>query len=84
MRWLPIGQATSRGRGSFGGLEGIPTTFVFDKSGRVAAKFVGAREKSTFTQLFDKLLQQADAGAKNGEKEAKDASGSAKTTEGAE
>jgi thiol-disulfide isomerase/thioredoxin len=65
----------------FGGLEGIPTTFVFDKSGRVAAKFVGAREKSTFTQLFDKLLQQADAGAKKGEK---DASDSAKTTEGAE
>jgi len=73
---FPMTLATPELITDFGGIQGVPTTFVFDKSGQVAAKFVGGRAKSTFTQLFDKLLQQPDAKAKT--EPAKEAEGAAK------
>jgi len=42
----------------FGGVRGIPTTFVLDKEGRVYRKYVGYREKSVFERDIKKLLEE--------------------------
>jgi len=39
-------------------IEGIPTTFILDKDGNIAASFVGLQEKKTFTDELDKLLKK--------------------------
>lgn len=60
---FPIALSTAEIEEIFGGIEGVPTTFVFDKTGAVAAKFVGARPKEVFSELFDRLLK-SDAATK--------------------
>jgi cytochrome c biogenesis protein CcmG/thiol:disulfide interchange protein DsbE len=36
-------------------IEGIPTTFILDKEGNIAASYVGLQEKKTLTDELDKL-----------------------------
>ncbi|MFH0777844.1 MAG: TlpA disulfide reductase family protein [Candidatus Eisenbacteria bacterium] len=43
---------------SYGGIRGIPTTFVIDKTGRVYRKYVGYRKKDVFVNDVVKLLGQ--------------------------
>jgi cytochrome c biogenesis protein CcmG, thiol:disulfide interchange protein DsbE len=40
----------------YGGIDGIPTTFVIDKQGRIVNRFEGFRPKSTFEGEIKKLL----------------------------
>jgi cytochrome c biogenesis protein CcmG/thiol:disulfide interchange protein DsbE len=40
----------------YGGVKGIPTTFVIDRTGKIAAKFVGFRTKEIFESEIKKLL----------------------------
>lgn len=44
--------------GLYGGITGIPTTFVLDKQGRVAKAFEGYRDKSEFEKLVQDLLAE--------------------------
>ena len=43
---------------SYGGVRGIPTTFVIDKNGSIYKKYVGYQEKSVFQADIEKLLQK--------------------------
>ncbi len=47
-------------RTSFGGLRGMPTTFVIDRSGRVYKKYVGYRDKEVFEADIKSLLSASD------------------------
>jgi len=40
----------------FGGISGIPTTFIIDRSGRIVQRFEGYRPKQTFVDEVAKLL----------------------------
>lgn len=40
----------------FGGIVGIPTTFVLDRKGRIIKKFVGRMELKTFEEAVQPLL----------------------------
>lgn len=40
----------------FGGIKGIPTTFIIDREGNVVNKFVGLREKEVFRDAIEPLL----------------------------
>ena len=40
----------------FGGITGIPTTFLIDRDGNIAAKFIGYREKAVFEEALKELL----------------------------
>lgn len=40
----------------YGGVESLPTTFIIDRTGRVAASHVGLRSKSVFEDDIKKLL----------------------------
>jgi peroxiredoxin len=40
----------------YGGIRGIPTTFVIDRRGHIVEKFVGYRSKEVFESLIKKLL----------------------------
>ncbi len=42
---------------SFGGIEGLPTTFVIDREGKIAAVHVGLASKQDFEDAIEKLLQ---------------------------
>jgi cytochrome c biogenesis protein CcmG, thiol:disulfide interchange protein DsbE len=41
---------------AYGGIRGIPTTFILDRSGAIVEKFVGYREKEVFEEAIKKLL----------------------------
>lgn len=41
---------------AFGGMRGIPTTFVIDKSGKIIEKILGSRSKQDFAQIINKAL----------------------------
>ena len=41
----------------YGGIQGIPTTFIIDRAGNIRQKYVGFRPKSVFEQEIIKLLQ---------------------------
>ncbi len=41
----------------YGGLEALPTTFVIDRSGRIAAVHVGLASKKDFEDAIEKLLE---------------------------
>jgi cytochrome c biogenesis protein CcmG/thiol:disulfide interchange protein DsbE len=43
---------------AYGGIRGIPTTFLIDKQGRIAKKYVGYQEKAVFEQEIKKLLAE--------------------------
>lgn len=40
----------------YGGIEGIPTTFIIDKSGKIVNKFEGYRPRQVFESEIKKLL----------------------------
>lgn len=42
----------------YGGIRGIPTTFVLDKKMRIVKKFVGYRSEETFIEIIEKLLNE--------------------------
>ena len=43
---------------AYGGIHGIPTTFLIDKKGQVAKRYVGYRSKEEFEQEIQKLLSE--------------------------
>lgn len=42
---------------SYGGITGVPTTFIIDKNGNISDKVVGMRDKATFMDLINKVLK---------------------------
>jgi cytochrome c biogenesis protein CcmG/thiol:disulfide interchange protein DsbE len=50
----------------YGGLEALPTTFVIDRDGRVAATHVGLANKKEFSDAIEKLLDTAAGDAGDG------------------
>ena len=42
----------------YGGIRGIPTTFILDKDMRIVKKFVGYRSKEIFLQTVEQLLNE--------------------------
>jgi peroxiredoxin len=40
----------------YGGVEGIPTTFIIDRSGKIVERFEGFRPRSTFVDVITRLL----------------------------
>jgi peroxiredoxin len=44
---------------NYGGIRGIPTTFVIDKDGNIYRKYVGYRDKEVFENDIRTLLQKA-------------------------
>jgi len=40
----------------YGGIRGIPTTFILDRNGAIVEKFVGYRDKAVFEEAIKKLL----------------------------
>jgi thiol-disulfide isomerase/thioredoxin len=40
----------------YGGVAGIPTTFVLDRQGRIVKKFIGAMPPETFEEAIQPLL----------------------------
>ena len=42
----------------YGGIRGIPTTFVIDRQGRIRAKYVGYRPKEVFERDINLLLSE--------------------------
>lgn len=55
----PLAIGTSRLTQAYGGIRGIPTTFLIDKKGRIAAKFVGYRSKEIFESQIKALLAES-------------------------
>ncbi len=55
----PIAIGNSRLTQAYGGIRGIPTTFLIDKKGRIAAKFVGYRPKEIFESQIKALLAES-------------------------
>jgi peroxiredoxin len=43
----------------YGGIRGIPTTFVIDKAGKIRQKYVGYREKAVFENDIKTLLNES-------------------------
>ena len=54
----PVLMSDERIVDSFGGIEGIPTTFIIDRSGRIAGKHVGYAPKDVFERDIQPLLKQ--------------------------
>ena len=46
---------------AYGGIPGIPTTFVIDKAGNIRQKYIGYREKAIFEADIKALLEEAKA-----------------------
>lgn len=54
----PVAMATPQITQAYGGIHGIPTTFLIDKTGNVAKKYVGFREKAEFEREIRSLLAE--------------------------
>lgn len=54
----PILMATEPVKKAFGGIEGLPTTFVIDQKGVVYQKYIGFVDKETFEKDIKTLLDQ--------------------------
>jgi peroxiredoxin len=52
----PVLMANDATLKAFGGVEAIPTSFVIDRSGRIAAKHVGLADKAAFEESIKPLL----------------------------
>ncbi len=52
----PLVMADARVAGDYGGIRGIPTTFVIDRQGRIVKKYVGYQDKSVFERDIEALL----------------------------
>ncbi len=54
----PIALANSKVTRAYGGIRGIPTTFLIDKKGRIAKQFVGYQDKQIFEKEIQNLLAE--------------------------
>jgi thiol-disulfide isomerase/thioredoxin len=54
----PICYFTDKVVEDFGGIEGIPTSFVIDKKGNIVDSHVGLVDKDTYVQVIKKLLKK--------------------------
>ncbi|MBI3616477.1 MAG: TlpA family protein disulfide reductase [Candidatus Omnitrophica bacterium] len=54
----PIGIASGKEEEAFGGIRGIPTTFLIDKEGRIAGRYVGYQDKKVFEEQIRALLAE--------------------------
>jgi len=55
----PVGKATSEHQRAFGGIQGIPTTFVLDRGGRVRHRVVGYFTPPAMNAAVSRLLEEA-------------------------
>jgi len=55
----PIAYSTPEVVQAYGGIEGIPTSFVVDKAGKIVDMHVGLVPKENFTTVIDKLLKNS-------------------------
>jgi cytochrome c biogenesis protein CcmG, thiol:disulfide interchange protein DsbE len=53
----PVAVGTEQIAEAYGGVYGLPVTFLIDRNGRVAAKYTGAVEMATVEQEVQSLLQ---------------------------
>ena len=51
--------ATDKTAQDFGGILGIPTTFVLDRKGTIVKKFIGYTDPAVFEQTIQSLLAQS-------------------------
>lgn len=61
----PTALATEELRLLYGGVDNLPTTFVIDKEGRIAATHIGLVSKATYQKAIETLLQQPVTRASN-------------------
>lgn len=54
----PVAMSSPAVERDYGGIRGIPTTFLIDKQGRIAKKYVGYQDKSVFEEEIQKLLAE--------------------------
>lgn len=54
----PIAMGTPKVAEAYGGIRGIPTTFLIDRQGRIAEKYVGYRDKAVFERDIRRLLAE--------------------------
>lgn len=52
----PLVMADARVAGDYGGIRGIPTTFIIDRQGRIVKKYVGYQDMSVFERDVEALL----------------------------
>lgn len=52
----PVLVGTEKVSKDYGEIVGVPTTFIIDKQGKIAAKIVGAKKKEEFLQMLTPLL----------------------------
>ncbi len=57
----PILMADGQVANAYGGITGIPTTFVIDSAGNIRHKYIGYREKAVFEADIKALLAEAEA-----------------------
>ena len=55
----PVAFADADLQEKYGGIRGIPTTFLIDREGRIVEKIVGAHEESFFDKKIKELLEAA-------------------------
>ncbi len=54
----PVVFGTREVAAAYGGITGIPTTFILDRKGRIVKKFIGMRSKEVFREEILSLLQE--------------------------
>ena len=54
----PVAMGTDQVVRAYGGIRGIPTTFLIDKKGRIAQKYVGYQDKKVFETEIQSLLAE--------------------------
>ena len=54
----PVAMGTARIAESYGGILGLPVTFLIGRDGRIAAKYVGLTETNKIQQKLEFLLKQ--------------------------
>ncbi|MFQ5537063.1 MAG: TlpA family protein disulfide reductase [Gemmatimonadota bacterium] len=59
----PVGRATQRHRAAFGGIRGIPTTFIIDRDGIVRHRVVGYFASPALNAAVSRLLRNDSPGA---------------------
>lgn len=55
----PIVYSTPEVVQAYGGIDGIPTSFVIDKGGKIVDTHIGLVPKEDFTSVIDKLLKKS-------------------------
>lgn len=54
----PVGMGTTKLAESYGGILGLPVTFLIGRDGHIAAKYVGLTDTGTIEQKVQSLLQK--------------------------